>query len=59
MFAWIKQKTELQKLQHAYCKLMKHAYKLALTDKSKSDRLHDEANQILSQIKKIENQSVL
>ncbi|WP_103864835.1 MULTISPECIES: Lacal_2735 family protein [Aquimarina] len=57
MLAWLKHKTELEKLQHTYCKLMKSSYKLALTDKDKSDLLHQEADKILIQIKKIEGQS--
>ncbi|WP_103070825.1 Lacal_2735 family protein [Aquimarina sediminis] len=57
MFGWLKHKTELEKLQYNYCKLMKSAYKLALKDKSKSDQLHKEANEILIQIKRIEGQS--
>ncbi|GGX08591.1 Lacal_2735 family protein [Aquimarina muelleri] len=56
MFPWLKNKTELQKLQYHYCKLMKNAYKLALTDKDKSDQLHKKANEILVKIKKIEKQ---
>jgi hypothetical protein len=54
MFVWLKNKTELQKLQYAYCKLMKSAYKLALTDRNKSDQLHQKADKILIQIKEIE-----
>lgn len=57
MFTWLKNKTELQKLQYSYCKLMKSAYKLALKDKDKSDQLHQEADKILTQIKRIEGQS--
>ncbi len=59
MLAWLKNRTELQRLQQNYCKIMKNAYKLALTDKEKSDQLHEKANEILSQIRKIEGQSVL
>ncbi|MBG6170437.1 hypothetical protein IWQ47_003523 [Aquimarina sp. EL_43] len=36
---------------------MKSAYKLALTDKNKSDQLHQKADKILIQIKEIEGQS--
>lgn len=52
MFAWLRNKTELQKLQYHYCKLMKNAYELALTDRDKSDQLHKKANEILNEIKK-------
>ncbi|MBQ0736336.1 Lacal_2735 family protein [Aquimarina celericrescens] len=58
MFAWFKNRTELQRLQYDYCKMMKSAYKLALTDKDKSDQIHEKANKLLSQIKKIESQSI-
>ncbi|MEW7292578.1 Lacal_2735 family protein [Aquimarina sp. 2304DJ70-9] len=57
MFSWLRNKSELQKLQSAYCKLMRSAYKTAVKDKSKSDLLHEQANEILMQIKKIENHS--
>lgn len=56
MVTWFKSKSELQKLQHMYCKLMKSSYKLALKNKVKSDQLHQEADEILSQIKKLEQQ---
>ncbi len=59
MFAWLKHKTELQRLQNSYCKLMKNAYKTAIKDKTKSDLLHKKANEILAQIKKIEGRSIL
>ncbi|MBP2833471.1 Lacal_2735 family protein [Aquimarina sp. U1-2] len=58
MLAWFKHRTHLQKLQNDYCKMMKNAYKLALTDKEKSDQIHEKANKILAQIKKIESQSI-
>ncbi len=57
MVAWFKSKSELQKLQDIYCKLMKSSYKLAVKNKAKSDQLHQEADEILSQIKKIEQQN--
>lgn len=57
MFFWFKKsKTRLQKLQHQYCKLMKTSYVTALKDKKKSDVLHDKANKILLEIKKMEHQ---
>jgi len=56
MLKWLRNKTELQKLQHQYCKLMKNSYHLALRDKEKSDYLHDRANKILQEIKKLEHQ---
>ncbi len=59
MFAWLRNKTELQKLQYKYCRMIKNAYKLALTDKKRSDQLHEKASELLSQIKKMESQSIL
>ncbi|WP_109298914.1 Lacal_2735 family protein [Aquimarina sp. AU474] len=59
MFTWLKHKSELQKLQYSYCKLMKSAYKIAIKDKDKSDELHKQAREILSKIKKIESQTIL
>ncbi len=57
MVAWFKSKSELQKLQNAYCKLMKNSFKLALKNKAKSDELNREAGEILSLIKEIEKQN--
>ncbi|MDY8134160.1 Lacal_2735 family protein [Aquimarina sp. 2201CG5-10] len=51
-----KNKTKLQQLQERYCKLMKTAYDVALKDKGKSDLLHEEADLILSEIQKLQNQ---
>ncbi|MBL0684877.1 Lacal_2735 family protein [Aquimarina mytili] len=59
MFSWFRNKSELQKLQSTYCKLMRSAYKTAIKDKSRSDMLHKKANEILIQIKKIEGQSTV
>ncbi len=55
MFAWLRNKTKLQRLQSSYCKLMKNAYNMALKDKGKSDLLHKEACDILTEIKKMES----
>ncbi|WP_298543741.1 Lacal_2735 family protein [uncultured Aquimarina sp.] len=57
MFYWFKDKTDLQKLRKRYCRLMKNAYNIAIKDKEKSDLLHEEANKILTEIKKIEHRS--
>ncbi len=54
MLKWIREKTELQKLQLQYCKLMKRSYQTAIKDKQKSDFLHDQAHKILLEIQKIE-----
>ncbi|MCK8521949.1 Lacal_2735 family protein [Aquimarina sp. D1M17] len=57
MFYWLKNKSELQKLRDNYCKLMKKAYLTAIKDKEKSDALHQQAHEILKEIKRIENLS--
>ncbi|WP_299213710.1 Lacal_2735 family protein [uncultured Aquimarina sp.] len=54
---WSKDKTDLQKLQKRYCRLIKNAYNLAIKDKEKSDLLHEEANKILTEIKKMEHRA--
>lgn len=54
MFNWFKDKTELQKLKDKYSKLMKISYRLAVKDKEKSDKVHQEADKLLLRIKKLE-----
>lgn len=55
MFDWLKNKSELEKLENSYSKLMKNAYIIALNDVEKSNQLHQKADTILNQIKTIEN----
>ncbi|MHA7058281.1 Lacal_2735 family protein [Aquimarina sp. M1] len=55
MFYWYKEKTDLEKLQKRYSRLMKSAYNLAIKDKVRSDLLHEEASKILLEIKKIQH----
>ncbi|SEL78800.1 hypothetical protein SAMN04487910_3254 [Aquimarina amphilecti] len=57
MFYWPRDKSNLEKLQKRYCRLMKTAYNLAIKNKEKSDLIHDEANKILIEIKKLKHQS--
>ncbi|KAA1246050.1 Lacal_2735 family protein [Aquimarina sp. RZ0] len=57
MYHLLKGKTELERLQKQYSKMMKNAYELALKDKTKSDDLHEKASKILIEIKKIEHQA--
>lgn len=55
MFAWFKNKTQLEKLKCRYSKLMKCAYTVAPKNKQKCDQLHEEAKQLLVEIDKLEN----
>lgn len=55
LFNWLKEETELQKLQKRYCRLMKNAYNLAIKDKIKSDQLHEEASKIMSKINQLKH----
>ncbi|AXT56208.1 Lacal_2735 family protein [Aquimarina sp. MMG015] len=57
MFYWTKDKSNLDKLQKRYCRLMKNAYNLAIKNKEKSDLLHEEASKLLIEIKKLQHQS--
>ncbi|WP_405205569.1 Lacal_2735 family protein [Aquimarina sp. LLG6339-5] len=57
MFYWTKDKSNLDKLQKRYCRLMKNAYNLAIKNKEKSDLLHKEASKLLIEIKKLQHQS--
>lgn len=55
MFYWSKDKSDLEKLQKRYCRLMKSSYIIALKDKEKSDHLNEEANKLLIEIKKLDH----
>jgi len=59
MFSLLLHKTELQKLQDRYCRLMRSSYDIALTDKKRSDLIHDEAQRILDEIHKLKEESLL
>ena len=57
---WIKKlfkrKTELEKLQDKYDSLMEEAYKLSKVNRTKSDEKTFEANEVLSEIKELEEE---
>ncbi|MBW1298238.1 Lacal_2735 family protein [Aquimarina litoralis] len=53
MFYWSKEKSDLEKLQKRYCRLMKSSYTIALKDKEKSDSINEEASRVLIEIKKL------
>lgn len=50
MFKLFKKKSEKEKLQEKYQKLMKEAFELSKTDRSKSDSKYAEADAIQQQI---------
>ena len=48
--AWFKKKTEKEKLQEQYEKLLSESYKLSHTDRKKSDLKAAEADEVLKRI---------
>lgn len=55
MFGLFKKKSEKEKLQNRYKKLMEEAYKLQSVNRSQSDEKYAEADAILIQIDSLEN----
>lgn len=55
MFGLLKKKSEKEKLQNRYKKLMEEAYKLQSVNRSQSDEKYAEADAILKQIDSLEN----
>lgn len=53
MFNLFKKKSELEKLEVQYKKLLDESYKLSHTNRKKSDQKSSEANEILNRIEKI------
>ena len=53
MFGIFKKKTEKEKLQEQYDKLLKEAYTLSSTNRKMSDQKTFEANEILEQLEKL------
>lgn len=54
MFNLFKKKSEIEKLQDSYKKLMEEAYKLQSISRSDSDQKYFEADEILKKIEKIQ-----
>ncbi|WGD34334.1 Lacal_2735 family protein [Olleya sp. YS] len=50
MFGIFKKKSQLDKLQEQYRKLLEESYKLSTTNRSESDKKQAEAQSILQQI---------
>lgn len=57
MFGIFKKKTEEEKLQEKYKKLMEEAYKLQSINRSDSDTKYKEADDILKKIEAIHDKS--
>jgi hypothetical protein len=53
MFGLFKKKSEKEKLQERYGKLMEEAFQLSKTDRTASDAKTAEANEILAEIEKL------
>jgi hypothetical protein len=54
MFGIFKKKSEIDKLDDQYEKLMKEAHRLSTSDRRASDAKVAEANQVLEEIEKLE-----
>jgi hypothetical protein len=50
MFGLFKKKTEKEKLQETYAKLMKESYKVSHTNRTVSDKLMAEAEEVAKKI---------
>ncbi len=53
MFGLFKKKSEIEKLELKYRKLLEEAHRLSTTNRSKSDEKMYEANEVLKEIDKI------
>lgn len=53
MFRIFENQTKEERLCSKYCRLMERAYKIALIDKEKSDRLNSRAKKILEELKRM------
>jgi hypothetical protein len=56
MLGLFRKKTEAEKLQRKYDKLMKEGYELSIINRKASDAKYAEAGQMLKQIEKLEQQ---
>jgi hypothetical protein len=55
MFGLFKKKSEAEKLQEEYAKLMKEAFVLSKTDRKKSDAKTAAADEVMKKIEAIKN----
>ena len=56
MFGLFKRKTEKEKLNNVYRKLLKEAFLMSKVDRSESDRIYAEASKILKKINTLPDQ---
>lgn len=54
MFGFFKKKTEKEKLQEKYDKLMKQAFELSRTDRKAGDRKYAEADAVLKELEALD-----
>ncbi len=54
MFGLFKKKSEAEKLQSQYEKLMKEAFTLSKLDRTKSDEKYAEANEVMKKIEALQ-----
>lgn len=57
MFGLFKKKSEVEKLQELYKKLMEEAFKLQSINRSQSDQKYQEADMVLNKIDHLESKS--
>ena len=57
MFRLFEPRSTLDRLREKYSCLMRHAYEIAVADKSKSDMLNDKAGKILQEIRRMDFQN--
>ena len=55
MFGLFKKKSDVDKLQEEYAKLMKDAFDLSKTNRTKSDEKTAEAEEVLKKIEELKN----
>lgn len=55
MFGLFKKKTEKEKLQEQYKKLMDESFKLSKIDRTASDQKYSEAQEIMDRVEKMES----
>lgn len=55
MFGLFKKKTEIEKLQEKFSKLMQESHKLSTTNRSESDKKYAEADEIAKQIETLKS----
>lgn len=57
MFGLFKKKSEVERLQSEYEKLMKKSHALSTTNRKDSDKAFAEANEIMNKIEKLQTQN--